>query len=224
MDKFKVPKKLYHISVISPENMIDGQIKAFNNETINGETVKAIWAEQLPAEENPYSARIKEDGMFCFDDIIIYHKCNIDHKCGCLNLKQPLYQYEVSSDGFEAEVRRGTVEFIKKDGPIDLKDTEISKVEDVSLVCQKYQLFSNITDDKNITLKLSDFFNKSMKETGDYKKSCEIAKAYIKQQVAEGNIIYHNEYVQINERNEFCKEEIKDFAKNNLKDISLDLD
>lgn len=184
--------KLWHISVYSPEEL-DGKLMPHRNTTITGEDVCAVFAEEA-SEGNPYLARDSRAGMYCFKDIVVYNSENIHHEDGKLLLNRPTYIYDLPTEGFEKVVNGDTKEYILRDKEIAVSDCDVTKVEDVTSLCNNKQLFSS-RDGKHIGKTLYQLAMTNKEDAFDY----------LHEQIDNGNLVYHNEYVGINVNPMYCK-------------------
>lgn len=138
MSENKLPTTLYHCSTLSPSMFADGKLKPHRNITIAGETVNAVFADAVSAENNPYVARDAAYGMYCFGNMVVYNNDNIEHKDGKLLLKKPIYEYAIDSTGFEKVENDNAVEYILRDKAVDVESTQVTKISDVTPLCQNH--------------------------------------------------------------------------------------
>ena len=191
------PSKLYHISTLKPDEFLDGKIKSFENDTIEGERVNAIWASDVADNSmNPYIAR-DEFGMIRLGEYVFYGHNNMYSVDGRLNLITPLYQYEFDSEGFEKIENNGTVEYIKRDGEIDISDTKCTVIEDITDLCNNYQIFS-VNSDEPVGVKVMDIYRQN---------GYMAAVAYVNDKIADGSLLYRNAEVGVNVNPAFVKSE-----------------
>lgn len=200
-------KTLYHITTQNP-NMImrDGELilEPRQNKTIEGDVVNAVFASDELPSDNPYIARDWKEGMYGFGDIIIYNNDNINQENGCLTLKKPSYAYSFSGEGFEARVNGNEVEYINRNA-ISGDRLKVSEIHDVTSLCHKNQIFSDIHR-HGIGYRINEILTQK-----DISQEVAIAEAkkYLQQELENGNLIYHNAYTGINVRDEYAVEHKK---------------
>lgn len=181
---FDLKKHMYHITSLRPDEFLNGKIERRENTTITGEKVNAIFASDSD-EISAYAARNPAFGMFKLGNMVIYNNDNIEHKDGKLLLKNDLYRYELPETGFRKVQLGGNFEYIKTDADIDVKNLKYEKINDVTSLTDKHQVFSDVSG-RNVGCKLVDCYQQN---------GVEAAKNMLIDMINNGDVIYHNEYV-----------------------------
>ncbi len=177
-----MPAKLHHVSTLAPNEFKNHAIMSFENETITGERVNAIWADDISDDANAYLAR-GNGGMICAGPYVFYSDNNLQPTDdGRLLLKYPVYKYEFSSDGFEKIENNGVTEYIKRDGQINIDDTVCTKITDVTGLCNTHQIFT-VNSDEPIGTKALDIGRQN---------GFDAAVAYVNEKIADGSLLYRN--------------------------------
>lgn len=196
-----MPKTLYHISTVNPV-FTNNTLMPHENKTIDGETINAIFASDIPPEDNPYIARDSKNGMYGLGDIIIYNNDNIDHSDNKLKLKYPTYAYVIQdpNDEFKLHKQNAETEYTLQNTTITGTNnnsayiSEIREINDVTSLCNKHHIFSDIHK-KGIGRSVS------IMAKIDKSKALEL----LQEAINNGDLIYHNEYANTNVNPDYCK-------------------
>lgn len=217
-------KNLFHITDISPENMIDGKIQKSINRVNTYETEIGNWvfASSVPVNgNNPYLARNAKDGMILIaKKTYIYGVDNIKMQRDSdgnnrVVLKQPNYVYEISPQNFTPVVTlrmkkegKPYFEFSEEwisDKDIDINDSneikEVSEVSDITDVVRNYQVLCDVNKN-GIAWKI-----RSSKDISS-------AVRILRENIKSGNLRYINREADINVNDMIDRTELESNNKN----------